>query len=160
VNLYLGQEITYQDNMISLLKKDALCSVNHSLYILLELPFQSEVEDFDEVVFSCRVLGYTIILAHPERYDRLSYDQLIAMRSCGVLFQINSNSITGANGKTIQKRAFRMFKDGMADLVGSDVHYFRPNDMDIAYSIISEKFGKKTADDVFMFNARNFFNIK
>lgn len=159
VNLYLGQEITYQDNMISLLKKDALFSVNQSPYILLELPFQKEVEDFDEVVFSSRVLGYTIIIAHPERYDCLNYEELITMRSHGVLFQVNSNSITGASGKTIQKRVLRMFKDGLVDLVGSDVHYFRPNDMDIAYAVISDKFGKKTADEVFELNARNFFHI-
>lgn len=160
VNLYLGQEISYHESMISALKNNELLTINGSNYILLELPFHEEVSDFDELVFSCKVLGLKIIIAHVERYRYLDYDKIMDLRKYGVLFQVNSGSITGKNDKKIQKLVFKLIKNGFVEFVGSDVHSFRNNDMDEAYSIIKNKFNNEVAEKIFVNNPKELFKIK
>lgn len=159
VKLYLGQEIAYSDKMISLLKNKELLSINNSEYLLLELPFDEAINDIDEVIFSCRVLGYKVIIAHVERYSYYNFRQLEDLKKLGVLFQVNSNSITGRSGKDIQKLSFKLFKKKMVDLVGSDVHAFRTNDLNEAFLMISKRFGEEVANVVFSQNAQKLFKI-
>ena len=159
VKLYLGQEIAYTDKMISLLKNKELLSINNSEYLLLELPFDEAISDIDEVIFSCRVLGYKVIIAHVERYSYYNFRQLEELKKIGVLFQVNSNSITGRSGKDIQKLSFKLFKKKMVDLVGSDVHAFRTNDLNEAFLMIVKRFGEEVANLVFSQNAQKLFKI-
>ncbi|MGD9604698.1 MAG: tyrosine-protein phosphatase [Bacilli bacterium] len=159
VKLYLGQEVAYSDKMISLLKNNELLTINNTEHLLLELPFDQAINDIDEVIFSCRILGYKVIIAHVERYQYYNFKQLVDLKKLGVLFQINSNSITGRSGKDLQKLSFKLFKSHMVDLVGSDVHAFRHNDLDEAFAIVSKRFGEETADLVFSQNAKTMFHI-
>lgn len=160
INLFLGQEITYHPQLIAYLKNNELLSMNNSKYILLELPFGEPIDDIDELVFSCKVLGYKIIIAHVERYDYYKYDDLLTLKSYGLLFQVNSNSVTGFSGKKYQKLVFKLFKDKLVDFVASDIHMFRKNDMDEAKNIIRKKFGEKTAELVFYENQKQLLRIK
>ncbi|HOH18167.1 MAG TPA: hypothetical protein PK087_02460 [Bacilli bacterium] len=159
VRLYLGQEIAYSDKMISLLKNKELLTINNSEYLLLELPYDEPINDIDEVIFSCRILGYKVIIAHVERYYYYDFKKLVELKKLGVLFQVNSNSITGRSGKNIQKTALKLIKGKMVELVGSDVHAFRHNDMDEAFSLVSRRFGEEMADWLFSKNAKQLFNI-
>ncbi len=159
VRLYLGQEVAYTDKLISLLKNHELLTINNSEYLLLELPFHEAITDIDEVIYSCRVLGYKVIIAHVERYSYYNFKQLVEVKNMGVFFQVNSNSITGRSGKELQKLAFKLLKNNMVELVGSDVHAFRYNDMDEAYKIIGKRCGQEKADAVFHNNAKKMFNI-
>jgi len=159
VSLYLGQEIAYCEKMISLLKKNELLTINGSEYLLLELPFGEAVPDMEELVFSCRVLGYKVVIAHAERYPYYEYKDLVDLKKLGVLFQINSNSLTGRGGKDVKKLVFKLLKNGLVDLVGSDVHAFRKNDLDEAFQIVDRKFGHGIANDIFQNNAARMFRI-
>lgn len=159
VTLYLGQEIAYCEKVIPLLKKNELLTINGSEFLLLELPFGETVPDMEELVFSCRVLGYKIIVAHAERYNYYGYKNLEDLKKLGLFFQINSNSVTGRGGKEAQKLAFKLLKNGLVDLVGSDVHAFRKNDLDEAFQIIDRKFGHGIAHDLFQNNASRMFRI-
>lgn len=160
VRLYLGQEISFHHSIINALKKKQVLSMNNSEYILLELPFSEAIEDFDELFYSCQVLGYKLIIAHVERYSYLTNKDLERLRSYGVLFQINSSSITGKNGNAIQKKTFNLFKKNYVDLVGSDIHAFRENTMAEAYKMVEKKFGNLVANNVFKENAKKYLNIK
>jgi len=160
INLYLGQEISYHRNLISELKDNKLLSLNGSEYILIELPFNNEIDDFDELVYSCKILGYKIIIAHVERYKYLNFKKMIGLRDYGVLFQVNSNSITGRSGNELQKLVFKLFKNHLVEFVGSDVHSFRKNDLDEAYQVIEKKFGEELATKVFKNNPKELFNIQ
>jgi protein-tyrosine phosphatase len=159
INLYLGQEISYNRKLISILKNDELLSMNFSKYILLELPFSGEIEDFEEFIYSCNIIGYQVIIAHIERYDYLTFAKVLEYKDNKVLFQVNSNSITGKS-KGRQKLVFKLFKKGLVDLVGSDIHQFRDYDLDEAYTIISKKFGDIIAKKIFIDNPKELFNIK
>ncbi|MFA6336324.1 MAG: CpsB/CapC family capsule biosynthesis tyrosine phosphatase [Bacteroidales bacterium] len=159
VSLYLGQEIAYCEKMISLLKRHELLTINGSEFLLLELPFDQAVPDMEELVFSCRVLGFKVVIAHAERYNYYEFKDLLDLKKRGVFFQINSNSLTGRGGKDVQKLVFKLLKNGLVDLVGSDVHAFRKNDLDEAFQIVDRKFGHGIANDIFQNNAARMFRI-
>lgn len=160
VRLYLGQEIAYHHTLINALKNKQILSMNDSEYILLELPFDEEIEDFEELAFSCQVLGYKIIISHVERYSYLSSNDWEKLRSYGALFQVNSSSITGKSGKSIQKKTFKLFNKNYVEMVGSDIHVFRDNTMAEAFKIVEKRFGNQIANNVFKENAKKFFKIK
>ncbi|NLD26660.1 MAG: hypothetical protein GX661_04790 [Acholeplasmataceae bacterium] len=159
VRLHLGQEISCHRNLLSALKNNDLLSINNSNYLLLELPFTETVEDFDELVYSITTLGYQIIIAHIERYMYLDYDDILSYCKYPVMLQVNSGSIIGANGKACQKLCLRLISQGFVKLVGSDVHSFRTNDLDEAYSLVSDKFGTNLAKQIFIDNPKQLFNL-
>lgn len=159
VRLYLGQEIAYCEKVIPLLKKNELLTINGSEFLLLELPFDEAVPDMEELVYSCRVLGYKIVIAHAERYAYYGYKDLDGLKKLGLFLQINSNSVTGRGGKDAQKLVLKLLKYGLVDLVGSDVHAFRKNDLDEAFQIVDKKFGHGIAHDIFQNNAARMFRI-
>ncbi|HBP26338.1 MAG TPA: hypothetical protein DD618_05240 [Acholeplasmatales bacterium] len=159
VRLYLGQEIAYSEKLIPLLKKKELLTINESEFLLLELPFDEAVPDMEELAFSCRVLGYKVIIAHAERYSYYEFKNLANLKELGLFLQINSNSVTGRGGKDTQKLVLKLLKNGLVDLVGSDVHAFRKNDLDEAFQIVDKKFGHGIANDIFQNNAARMFGI-
>lgn len=159
IKLHLGQEISYHSKLLTALKNKDLLSINNSNYLLLELPFTEAVEDFDELIYNITTLGYRVIIAHIERYKYLDYDDILSYSKYPVIFQVNSGSITGNNGKACQKLCLRLFRQGLVKLVGSDVHSFRTNDLDQAYRIIEDKFGAALAQQIFVHNPRQLFKL-
>lgn len=68
--------------------------------------------------------GYTVILAHPERYiyvqkDLKYLDKFIEM---GVYLQGNYESLIGKYGKGAEKTLKKLLKDKKIDLMGTDTH--------------------------------------
>ncbi|MDD4388436.1 MAG: hypothetical protein PHV87_04425, partial [Bacilli bacterium] len=160
VNLYLGQEIAYHPQIIKYLQDDQLLTKNNTPYLLLELPFFEPIKDYDELFYSCAVLNYKIIIAHIERYHYLTYSDVLSFKKYPILYQINSNSLTGESGRKLKKLSFRMIKDGLVDLVGSDVHACRTNDLALAYQTVALNFSDDEAKRLFIHNPRKLFDIK
>ncbi len=95
-----------------------------SNYLLFELPFYNKPQVLEEVIFKMQTLGYTPVLAHPERYtywynDFKAYDDL---KTRGVLLQININSLVGGYSAQARKIAEKLITNNMVDFVGSDTH--------------------------------------
>ena len=93
-------------------------------YVLLENSFQQELLSLDQMLFEMMLKGYKPILAHPERYNyytrrRQRYTQL---HNQGVKFQINILSLTGYFGASARDNVLWLIKNGMVDLVGTDMH--------------------------------------
>lgn len=160
VNLYLGQEISYHPQIIRYLQNNELITMNNTSYILLELPFTNMNIDYDELFYSCSVLNYKVIIAHIERYHYLTYSDMVSFKKHSVLFQINSNSIIGLSGHNLKKLSFKMIKNGLVDLIGSDVHAHRRCTLALAYKTVVKKFDSVTANRLFIDNPRILFNIK
>ena len=160
VNLYLGQEVAYHPQIIKYLQNNQLLTINNTSYLLLELPFFEPIKDYDEFFYSCNVLNYKIIIAHIERYHYLTYSDLLSLKKYSVLYQINSNSLTGESGRKLKKLSFKMIKDGLVDLVGSDVHAYRKNDLALAYQTVALNFSVNEAKRIFIDNPHTFFYIK
>lgn len=72
-------------------------------------------------------LGYTLILAHPERYPYLGLHskEVEKMKGMGILFQINVLSLNGFYGETARKKGFDYIESGMVEYLGTDTHNMR-----------------------------------
>lgn len=94
-------------------------------YLLIELPFQSPSFSYNEILFQVQLLGYEIIISHPERYVWLMGNKKLyeGLKDRGVLFQMNLNSLTGLYGFPARMAAHQLIDAGMIEFIGSDAHY-------------------------------------
>lgn len=150
--LYLGQELYYDANLLSKLKNGDALTLAGSRYVLLELPFH-EGTDVTEVVYKFIKEGYIPVIAHIERYPYLSLDDAYDISELGGLIQVNADSLCEKSLGFMHKTAIKLFKEDLVDLVASDIHSFRKNDFRKAYSFVKKKFGASVAERVFVTNA-------
>ena len=68
INLYLGNEIFVDIEMVSLLIKKKISSLNDTRYVLFELPMNSKYKNIRKTLFDLQSAGYIPVIAHPERY--------------------------------------------------------------------------------------------
>ena len=92
--------------------------------LLVELPMAEIPAYTDQVFFELQVQGITPVLAHPERYRRLSEipDQLLDWARKGILFQIDLRSLSGRYGPHAARLAERMLASNLVHFLGSDAH--------------------------------------
>ena len=97
--------------------------------ILIEVPTMRTPSGLEEACFRLRVHGLIPLLAHPERYPDLCADEnRLSELARHAAFVVDLGSISGGDGRQIEKAARRILKLGLAMAVASDVH--RPEDLD------------------------------
>ena len=138
VKLLLGQEICYshREDIISMLKKGELLTLNDTNRVLLEFSFAREPEDITDIIYNFHINGYQVIIAHVERYEWITLDKVIAMKNEGALIQINSNSYLGMTTWSEKRFVKKLLKKDLVDFVASDTHSFRPSSLDKSYKKI------------------------
>lgn len=125
IKTYLGNEILFCDNILELLNRGEILSINNSKSLLIEFPMMNLPHNaknvFDELISA----GYNVILAHPERYYFVREDINILndFVSMGVHLQGNYTSLFGKYGRTSQKILKKLLKRGMIDILASDTHH-------------------------------------
>jgi protein-tyrosine phosphatase len=150
VTLRLGNEIYYTIDSLRDLRKGTVLPLGTSKCVLIEFSMAKEEEDIAEAIHNIRSIGFTPIIAHPERYPYLGkVADFEIIRKMGGLIQLNASSLTGKYGTTIQKFCFQVLKLGLVDFVASDIHTFRHNDLLEAYEAVVKKIDLETADHVF-----------
>jgi protein-tyrosine phosphatase len=99
--------------------------------------------------------GFNVIIAHVERYEYLSINDLIELKNMGALIQVNSSSLIKKGKSNHLKRAWDYIKNNLVDFVASDSHNTssRPPNMIEAYNILAKKIGIKPTNDLFINNA-------
>ena len=149
IHLYLGSEIFYTDKVIGKLSSGELQTFANSKYLLIEFSMREE-SDLDEILYTIRAKGYQPILAHPERYEYMTMEKLLAVKE-NTLIQVNSTSIEGMHGNKVKKKAFEFLKAKLVDYVSSDCHNTttRSCSLKTCYDLIVNKLGKSQADDLF-----------
>lgn len=124
VNLYLGNEITVDDDFFYYLKTNQIMSLNNSRYMLLELPFLDRFDSLDDLFDELKNLRLVPIIAHPERYEKYrDIEELEEWIKKGVLFQGNINSLYGKYGTEAKEFLEEMLKRHMIHFMGSDIHH-------------------------------------
>lgn len=95
--------------------------------VLVEISYMNLPEKLTDVFFEMRLSGYTILLAHPERYPFWygNFNRYKELKDQGVLLQININSLSGYYGIPAKKIAERLIDENMVDYIGSDMHGVR-----------------------------------
>lgn len=124
INLYLGNEIYINDNILELVKNGEVYSLNNSKYILIELPMAKMYQSTKDIIFELNRNGYVVVIAHPERYrylqDNMSLvDEFLEM---GVLLQGNYRSLFGYYGRDAKKTLKKLIKTHRITFLGSDIH--------------------------------------
>ena len=124
---------------------DLLPIGNNGDHLLVETSYFSPPMGFDDILESIKSAGYFPLLAHTERYtymDEKKYEQL---HEKGIKMQLNYVSLVGGYGETSQKKSIWLLKNGMIDVVGSDVHRLASNQ-----SLLAKKPSKKEHLDLLL----------
>ena len=124
IELYLGNEIYFSDNIISLLEEGKATTINNTSYLLFELPLNAKPFNIYNIIYELLEYKLIPVLAHPERYTfvqsepELVYDLI----QKGVLMQCNYGSIIGQYGKKAQIIVKKLYENNMVHFLGTDVH--------------------------------------
>ena len=104
-------------------------------------------------MFSCKLKGYTPIIAHIERYEYVGIEEANDIVEAGGLIQVNASSVIGKHGGKIKKKVKKLIKNNLVSFIASDIHSNRKNYMLKTYNYIQKKYGEKMANELFFINA-------
>lgn len=110
----------------AIIKNDELLTLpgNH---VLVEMSFVTAPPNLFHYIFKLQTKGYKPILAHPERYLFLKskFSEYHRLKEYGCEFQLNTLSLLGHYGKSVQETAYKLLKNKMIDYLGTDLHHQR-----------------------------------
>ena len=124
INLHVGMEVYIEEDIINLIKQNKILTLAGSKYLLIELPLNTTVQYFDNVIFQLLQNDIIPIIAHPERYkcvkEQPNLVRKFIEKEC--MIQSNYGSILGIYGKTAQKTVKYLLKNNLIDFLGTDTH--------------------------------------
>lgn len=145
INVYPGQEIRINGDLVEELEAGLNLSLNHSSYVLVEFPFTEVPNYAEKLFFDLQMIGYTPVIAHPERCRPLkdNPEKLYSFIEKGALAQVTATSVSGKLGEGIQQTSLRMIENHLIHFVGSDAHHAkkRPFMLREAYEVIEAELG-------------------
>lgn len=94
-------------------------------HILVEMSYLNETPNIEQIIFNLQIKGYTVILAHPERYNfyHQDHDRFHRFHDMGVLLQLNLLSATGYYGREVKTASEYLLKNRLYRLAGTDLHH-------------------------------------
>ena len=97
IKIYPGQEIRITDQILPEIEKGNILSLNHSKYLLIELPSNGVPHYTERLFYELLSEGYVPIIAHPERNKGIvqDLDKLYQLVKAGALSQLTSSSLSG-----------------------------------------------------------------
>ena len=150
MQICLGMEIYYGEDVPELLKEGRVVSIRKSRYILVEFSPGDEFQYILNAVRKLQMSGHTVIIAHIERYNCLRKDisNVEYLREMGAYLQVNTGSITGSYGRSVKKFLREVLKAHLVQLVGTDAHGSerRTPKMQEAYKEVVKRCGEEYAD--------------
>lgn len=122
INLYIGNEVHYNKNILNL--ENEYQTLGNSKYLLLELSRTMVPKNLFNDIHELQIKGYKVIIAHPERYEYFQKDinEIIPFLNKGVLFQGNIGSLFNTYGKKSNKTLKAMIKHNMIHFLATDSH--------------------------------------
>lgn len=142
IKVHPGQEIHINGDIIKELKSGVGIPLNHSKYVLVELPFNSYPAFIDNMIYEIQMSGYIPVIAHPERCRPLfnQPSKLLKFVEEGAAAQVTAGSVTGKLGESIQEMSLKMIENHLVHIVSSDAHHAesRPFELKEAYEVILE----------------------
>ena len=124
INIYLGNEVFVENNMLELKEKGEISTLNNTKYLLFELPLNYEFNGIEDLIFNLRCKKIIPIIAHPERYSFLKKNPKLIedLIDAGALFQSNIGSFLGTYGREAKDTVMLFLKHNMITFISSDVH--------------------------------------
>lgn len=127
IEIEVAAEYYADEHFEALLSKKDILTFGKEQYLLFELSYFTPPQDLESLIYDIKLAGYRPVLAHPERYLYLhqDIDAYIMMKSMGVLFQINLNSIVNYYSDEVTQTVKKLITYGLVDFIGSDTHHRR-----------------------------------
>ena len=124
VEVRLGYEVALTPDLPDRLERGEPSTLDGGSAILVDVPFAGWPHHADDTFFALQVAGFQPILAHPERYAELQRDpgRAASLVERGVALQVTIGSLVGVFGKTAQRTAEQMLRQGLVHLVATDAH--------------------------------------
>lgn len=124
IKTYLGNEVFFTDNLLELLEKQEISTLNNSKYLLIEFPMSRIYNNTFEIIYELINKGYIPILAHPERYHIFQEhpEEIERFLKMGVQLQGNVGSIFGKFGSRAKKISKMFLKKKYYTFLGTDIH--------------------------------------
>lgn len=84
----------------------------------------ADFRDYERTIYALQGMGYTVIIAHPERYRAIQKDLQIArdLVESGCKLQASANFIAGGRFGREKRHARKMFEEGLYSYIASDAH--------------------------------------
>ena len=161
LTILYGAEIYFSGDALEKLEKDLIPRLNGTRYALIEFSMNTPYRDIHSALSKILLLGITPVIAHIERYHALENDEkrVKELINMGCYTQINSSSVLkpklfGDAHKFMKKRAAYFLEKNLVHVVASDMHNLcnRPPFMKKAYELITKKYGRDRARDLFETN--------
>lgn len=105
-----------------LMKEDLLPLGKKGDCLLVETSCFNPPINMQVILKRIKAKGYHPVLAHPERYVYMDWNDYLHLKENGIRFQINLPSLAGLYGKVIRDKAIRLIEKGWADCFGTDTH--------------------------------------
>lgn len=157
IRIYPGSEVFITPAIPQLLDRDEICTLNHSSYILIELPMMSIPPYTKEIIYQIKLRGKIPIIAHTERNQEIANhpNKLYDLIERGALSQVNAASIKGLFGRKVCDTAFTLLRHNMVHFISSDAHSCRGRSpkMKKVREVIRNEFGTDAASLLFEQNA-------
>ena len=120
-------EYMLDDYFMELLQSSKPLRTLHENILLTELPYTSQPVNLQGMLFHIITAGYQPVLAHPERYFYFhhNFEEYNKLKDVGFILQVNLLSLTGYYGKNVARAARYLLNEGLAGLVGTDLHHVR-----------------------------------
>ncbi len=163
INIYLGNEVFVENDMLTLKKDGLISTLNHSHYLLFELPLNDSCMGISDILFQLGCKRYTGVIAHPERYAIVKKDPSLVLDFIekGALLQCNIGSFFGHYGSKAKETAILLLKHHAISFIGSDIHY-RNSDfydkIDDLKKLMRKYITEEEIEDLLVNNAQKIIN--
>nr|MBP3258399.1 hypothetical protein [Bacilli bacterium] len=165
IELFLGNEVMYSSNIIDLLNKKEVLTLNNTKYVLVEFKRNENMDEENIYNAFSRIIdaGYKPILAHPELYSHYRKMEFVKkLKNMGVIIQIDSTSLLMTAPIEIYMFVHKLIKNYLVDIVATDSHCSKDRNFKSlyqAYKVVSRK-NKGYADTIFHDNQNEIINSK
>lgn len=158
VDIYLGNEILYEEGIVDDLKAGLIHTMGQSKYVLVEFNIRIPYQEMYHAFQKLSKARFRPILAHVERYACLMKQEacLQELLDMGVCLQMNASSVEGSMWDEQTRWCRRLIKRGYIQLIGTDAHDMnhRVPFMKEAYEWVIKKCGAEMADALFVTNSK------
>lgn len=125
--LEAAAEYYVDDNFAEQMEKQELLTFGGKRrFLLFEMSYTDRPLSLDTIIFQLQTLGYTPVLAHPERYQFFwegdGVKEIEKLREKGALLQVNLTSLAGTRGKRASGIARDLIREELVDFLGTDLH--------------------------------------
>ena len=149
LELYSGAEVLWTSVASDFIEARRIPMLGNSWHVLLEFHPNVHYDELRRAVLSIGNLGYSVVLAHAERYRCLRLDGRVArlQDSFHVKIQLNSDAVIASHRRFGDRWIRRMLQNGRVDIIASDAHNTasRPCTLGDCAKLLAEEYGKDAA---------------